>query len=119
MAGGGQLLVPSDLKATNDKLSLLLNNLVADLTPRDGIRKLLKAYPVSDESRRNRFRAVILGEVVLTREQLNEELQAISDVIRVLRGQPKSSYGAEQLARELEACEDNHAEQIKAPNRCG
>ena len=46
---------------------------------------------------------MILGEDLVTREQLNEELQAISDVIRVLRDQPKGGYGAEQLARQLEA----------------
>jgi len=89
---------------TSEALSQLLNHAIGEqrLTPRDGIARLLAAYPVTDEARRQRLRGLILGEDSLSREELNAELMAVAEALRVFRGLEPESYGPMELAAELD-----------------
>lgn len=100
---GSRLLLPSSQQRTTEQLPRLLDATIvaAGLSPMVGVRQLLAAYPAADEARRERFRSVILGELQLTREELQEELLAIAEAVRVLRGLPLGSYGPAQLLAEL------------------
>ena len=100
---GQRLLMPGDQPRLSEKLPALLDATIvaAGLTPMVGVRQLLAAYPAADEARRERFRSVILGEQQLTRDELQDELLAVAEAIRVLRGLPLGSYGPAQLLAEL------------------
>jgi len=97
-------LLPANPRRTSEQLSQLLNRVIQDagLLPRDGIRQLLAAYPVADETRRDRFRGVILGEELLTAAELESELMAVAEAIRAVRGLEVGSYGPSELAMELD-----------------
>lgn len=100
---GNRLLLPGNHRQTVDQLPKLLDATIvaAGLSPMVGVRQLLAAYPAADEARRERFRSVILGEVQLTRDELQDELLAVAEAVRVLRGLPLGSYGPAQLLAEL------------------
>jgi hypothetical protein len=100
---GARLLLPGGQPNLSDKLPRLLDATIvaAGLSPMVGVRQLLAAYPAADEARRERFRSVILGELQLTRDELQDELLAVAEAIRVLRGLPLGSYGPAQLLAEL------------------
>ena len=100
---GQRLLPPGGQQNLSEKLPALLDATIvaAGLTPMAGVRQLLAAYPAADEARRERFRSVILGELQLTRDELQDELLAVAEAIRVMRGLPLGSYGPAQLLAEL------------------
>ena len=100
---GSRLLLPHDINRTAQQLPALLDATIvaAGLSPMVGMRQLLAAYPAADEDRRQRFRSVILGELQLTRDELQEELLALSEAIRVMRDLPLGSYGPAELLAEL------------------
>ena len=100
---GTRLQLPGDHRAAVDQLPKLLDATIvaAGLSPMVGVRQLLAAYPAADEERRERFRGVILGELQLSREELQDELLAVAEAIRVLRGLPLGSFGPAQLLAEL------------------
>jgi hypothetical protein len=100
---GARLLLPGEQPRLSEKLSPLLDATIvaAGLSPMVGVRQLLAAYPAADDARRERFQAVILGQQQLTREELQDELLAIAEAIRVMRGLPLGSYGPAQLLAEL------------------
>jgi hypothetical protein len=100
---GQRLLLPGEQRNVAEKLPALLDATIvaAGLSPMVGVRQLLAAYPAADEARRERFRSVILGELQLTRDELQDELLAVAEAIRVLRGLPLGSYGPAQLLAEL------------------
>jgi hypothetical protein len=100
---GARLQLPNGQQRLSEQLPRLLDATIvaAGLSPMVGVRQLLAAYPAADEARRERFRSVILGEVQLTRDELQDELLAIAEAIRVLRGLPLGSYGPAQLLAEL------------------
>ena len=100
---GNRLLLPGDQRLTAEHLAELLDRTItaAGLSPMEGIRRLLAAYPTSDDDRRDRFRALLLGETQLTRDELQAELLAIAEAVRVLRGLALGSYGPAELTAEL------------------
>ena len=100
---GPRLLLPADQKRLPQQLPVLLDGAIvaAGLSPMVGVRQLLAAYPAADEARRERFRSLIVGELQLTREELQGELLAIAEAVRVLRGLPLGSYGPAELLAEL------------------
>lgn len=100
---GSRLLLPGNHRATADQLPHLLDATIvaAGLSPMAGVRQLLAAYPAQDDDRRERFRGVILGEQQLTRDELQEELLAVAEAVRVMRGLPLGSYGPAELLAEL------------------
>jgi hypothetical protein len=100
---GSRLLLPGSQALSSEHLPALLDRVItsAGLGPMDGVRRLLAAYPAADDDRRERFRGVMLGELQLTREELQEELLAIAEAIRVVRGLPMGEYGPDDLRSEL------------------
>lgn len=100
---GHRLILPAQSPTVTDQLPRLLDATIiaADLSPMAGVRQLLAAYPAADEARRERFQAVILGQVQLTREELQSELLAIAEAVRVMRGLPLGRYGPAELLAEL------------------
>jgi hypothetical protein len=100
---GSRLLLPGSQALSSEHLPALLDRVItsAGLGPMDGVRRLLAAYPAADDDRRERFRGVLLGEVQLTPDELKEELLAIAEAIRVLRGLPLGEYGPDDLRTEL------------------
>lgn len=100
---GSRLLPPTSQRQVAEQLPRLLDQAIiaAGLSPMAGVRRLLEAYPVQDEHRRDRFRSVILGELMLTRDELQDELLAIAEAVAVTRGLPPGSYGPAQLLAEL------------------
>lgn len=95
-----QVLNPSETEEVNQRLSELLNGLVAGLSPAEAIRKVLEAYPVRDDDRRARIRDLLLGEQ-LGLAELQEELHALAVVVGKLRGLPEGSFTAHDLHAEL------------------
>jgi hypothetical protein len=100
---GSAGLLLSDNRHLSERLSQLLNQALVDSgrTPREAFRILLAGYPVTDTSRRERLRRLILEGETMTRDELREELFAIAEAIRTLKGLPVGSYGPEALQEEL------------------
>lgn len=100
---GDRLLLPADRLRIAEKLPALLDRTIvmAGLTPMGGMQRLLAAYPATDESRRDRFRALLLGETELSGDELREELLGIAEAIRQLRGLELGRYGPSELEAEL------------------
>jgi hypothetical protein len=100
---GHRLILPAQSPTVTDQLPKLLDATIiaADLSPMAGVRQLLAADPAADEARRERFQAVILGQVQLTRDELQSELLAIAEAVRVMRGLPLGRYGPAELLAEL------------------
>jgi hypothetical protein len=100
---GGVALVSGDAQVVSEALSDLLNaDLQATgLPPREGLRKLLEAYPIQDADRRSRLMALVVGTGIMTRDELETELHALSEAIRAVRGLKPGSYGPGHLTEEL------------------
>lgn len=96
-------LSPAEAKRLSDGLAALMDELIAERGwgPRRGSEELIEAYPVEDKARQRRLKALIVGDITLTREELEGELHAIAEMIRVVRGLSIGSYGPEQLRAEL------------------
>lgn len=96
-------LSPADARRISDALGHLLEATIAERGwgPREGVRRLLEAYPVEDQARQRRLRGVIVGDASLNREELEAELHAIAEMIRAVRGLRPGSYGPAELRAEL------------------
>jgi hypothetical protein len=99
----GHVLSPTSARERSDRLSELLNQVIADagLKPRDGLVALTAAYPVSDKRRQNRLTDLVIGKTVLGPGELERELLAIAEAIRVMRRLAPGSYGPSELHAEL------------------
>lgn len=100
---GRSSLSPIDASRLNDGLGHLLEGLIADRGwgPREAIRQLVAAYPANDTARQQRLRGVIVGDVRLSKDELESELYALAEMIRVVRELSPGSYGPAQLQQEL------------------
>ena len=100
---GTARMISSDPNQLGEAVSELLNDvaLKAGLGPREAMRAILTSYPPSSLDRRERLQAVVLGEAVLTAEDLDDELLAIAEVVRTLRRLPVGQYGPAELTAEL------------------
>lgn len=96
-------LSPAEARRLSDGLSTLLEELIVERGwgPKRGSDELIAAYPVEDRARQRRLKALIVGDTSLSREELEAELHAIAEMIRVVRGLKQGSYGPEQLRAEL------------------
>ncbi len=96
-------LSPGDARRMSDALAHLMEATAADRGwgPREAVRQLLAAYPIEDRARQQRLKDVIVGEASFGREDLETELHALAEMIRVLRGFKAGSYGPAELRREL------------------
>jgi hypothetical protein len=99
----GHVLSPTSARERSDRLSELLNQVIADagLKPRDGLVALTAAYPVADTRRQNRLMDLVIGKTALGPGEMERELLAIAEAIRVMRRLPPGSYGASELHAEL------------------
>lgn len=97
------VLSPSRAIEASDRLSDLLNRVIGDagLSARDGLVALLAAYPVEQARRQSRLRALVIGTARLSAGELQTELLAVAEAIRVLRKLPVGSYGPSELLTEL------------------
>jgi hypothetical protein len=103
-------LAGSDLPpAPPDRLSLALSDLLnaamtdRGLNARDGLRELMAGYPASERGRRSQLQDLILGATGWDRDQIEAELCAVAEALRVMRGLPVGAYGPGHLAQELSA----------------
>jgi hypothetical protein len=96
-------LSAKDARAASGALAQLLDELCAarGWGAMAGLRNLMEAYPVNDRGRQQRMRRVITGEVVLSAEQLEGELHALAEMIRVAKGLKAGEYGPGELQAEL------------------
>lgn len=96
-------LSQAEAKRLSESLAELLEELIADRSwgPREASREMLAAYPVDDPVRQRRLKAVIMGDVQLTKPELESELHAIAEMIRVVRELRPGSYGPAELQAEL------------------
>jgi hypothetical protein len=97
------LLSPGDARRMSDALSHLLEALIADQGwgPREAVKRLLAAYPIADQARQQRMAAFVVGQASLSREELEAELHALAEMIRVVRVLKPGTYGPAELRREL------------------
>jgi hypothetical protein len=91
-----------DLQASN-ALTKLLERICTEhgwgaLT---GVRKLLNAYPAAGRDRQQWLMKIITGEQVLSPNELELELSALAEMIRVVKGLNPGSYGSTELRAEL------------------
>ena len=96
----GQTLSPTESPDLSMRLSELLNGLATGGTPAEGIGRIMAAYPLEDQARRDRLRDLLLG-AAWTREELEGELYALAVLVATLRGVPVSDYGPAELHAEL------------------
>lgn len=96
-------LSASDADQFNRELPELLDEVIADQGwgVREGIRQLMAAYPVEDAKRKGKLRAVILGDEQYSGDELEMELHALAEMIRVVRELKAGSYGPAELTAEL------------------
>jgi hypothetical protein len=101
LAGGALPSAPPDRLSV--ALSDLLNAAMTDrgLNARDGIRELLAAYPTNERSRRSQLQDLILGATSWDRDEIEAELCAVAEALRVMRRLPVGGYGPGHLAQEL------------------
>jgi hypothetical protein len=100
---GAVSLGHADAEAMSGRLSDLLNAAIATqaLPPREGLAALMAAYPTRDPNRQSRLMALLMGSGRLSRDELESELYAMAETLRVLRDLPAGSYGPGDLAAEL------------------
>lgn len=99
---GGQLLSPTESMVVSIKLTDLLNSLGGSGSAMEQIQRVQAAYPLTDPTRRERLRDLMLGGQ-WSREELEQELYALAILVATLRGVPPASYGPAELHAELAA----------------
>jgi hypothetical protein len=96
-------LSAKDARMASSALAQLLDRLCVERGwgAMAGLRNLLEAYPVGDRGRQQRMRRVIAGEQLLSGDELEGELHALSEMIRAARGLKAGEYGPRELQEEL------------------
>lgn len=96
-------LSASDADRFNRELPELLDEVITGQGwgVREGIRQLLAAYPVDEAKRKAKLRAVILGDEQYSGDELEMELHALAEMIRVVRELKVGTYGPAELTVEL------------------
>jgi hypothetical protein len=94
-----------DARHLNEELAGLINADIAKLGlgPRDGIEAFMAAYPVKDQSRRQRLKELVLLGHGLEPSELEDELAAIASAISQLRKLPPGTFTPTELYTELTA----------------
>ena len=97
------IVSPSDGSRLNEELAKLLEEVIEGqgIGFRRGMAELLRAYPVTDDTRRQRLRALILGEATMLGDEIQRELPTIAAAIEIIRELEPGTYGPQQLWREL------------------
>lgn len=95
------ILSPNEGPLITAEIRALLLSLVATESSRDQVRHLLRVYPVTDQERKDRLTSVLIGAVSYSKEQAEQELYALAEVVRALRGLTSLQYGPAELYSEL------------------
>lgn len=97
------LMTPNEARKASERLAELLNDAAVERgwSPREAKAAVERAYPTNDAARHRRLQAVILGDQQLSREELEAELHALSELLRVIRELKPGSYGPAELQSEL------------------
>ena len=100
---GPTVMSPAESTHAIRRLSDLLEQLAAQQGwgPREAMAQFLEAYPNQDRGRRQLLRDVVLGTADLSPGDLELELAAIAEMIRVLRDLKPGTYGPADLREEL------------------
>jgi len=79
---------PGDAKRLNDGLLALLDRITRERSwsAREAVAQFIAAYPATDRARQQRLKAVVLGDETLNPDQLEGELAALAEMLRVVRG---------------------------------
>jgi hypothetical protein len=101
------VMSPAEAKRMSNAMVSLLERTIAERSwgPREGVRKLLEAYPVQDVARQRRLREVIVGDHQLTRDEMEVEMHALAETLESIRGLEPGSYGTAELRKELQAAD--------------
>lgn len=96
-------LSAADARVASDQLARLLDRLCAERGwgAMAGVRNLMAGYPVSDRGRQQRMRRVIVGEQLLSGDELASELHALAEMVRAVRQLKPGEYGPRELQAEL------------------
>ena len=97
------MLSPGEARQASERLAELLNDAAVERgwSPREAKIEVERAYPTTDGARHRRLQAVILGNRELNREELESELHALAELLRVIRQLEPGSYGPDDLLTEL------------------
>jgi hypothetical protein len=79
---------PSQAQVMNDQLAVLLDEIALEhgWSPRAALRHFADAYPAQDTARQQRLKLVVMGDQRLMADELEGELPALAEMIRVVRG---------------------------------
>jgi hypothetical protein len=96
-------LSSADARRLNDGLGRLLEKLISERKWRfrEAISQLLDAYPANDAARRHRLRSIIIGDLRLSKDELEGELYPLAQMVRVVRCLGEERYGQKELILEL------------------
>jgi hypothetical protein len=96
-------LSAADARIASAELPRLLDRLAAERGwgAMAGLQGLMDAYPVGDRGRQQRMKRVITGEQLLSADELESELHAISEMVRQVRRLKAGEYGPRELQAEL------------------
>jgi hypothetical protein len=81
---------PAQAQQMGSALLALMEQLAMDhqWTPAAALRHLLQAYPATDTARRHRLKGLIMGDLMLTADELEGEIAALAEMVRAVRGLP-------------------------------
>jgi hypothetical protein len=79
---------PGQAALMNDGLLAVLDQIAMERewSPRRALREFAAAYPGGDTARNHRLKLLVMGEVTLNADELEGELAALAEMIRVVRG---------------------------------
>ena len=99
----GDLLNPVDARRLNQQLSPLLDQIAAERGwgPRQAIEEFQAAYPSTDRGRVQRLKGLVVGDETLNPTELENEMPALAEMIRQVRGLKLDEYGPGELRSEL------------------
>lgn len=99
----GHGLSPAEARRMSDAIAAILERAIRERGwgPREGIRQVLDAYPVTDAARRRRLKTVITGEHRYSRDELEVELAALAETLRQIRRLEAGRLGPGELREEL------------------
>lgn len=78
---------PSRMRQASGALTGLLGEIILSRrwAPAEAMSRLLEAYPATDRARVQRLRRLVLGDEVLSAEELADELHALAEMVRGVR----------------------------------
>lgn len=95
------VLAPREGPMITEEFCDLVMGLMPELSTRDRLRKILKAYPVSDVDRREKLASALQGISTYSSEEFQDELFSLSRIVIALRGLSSRDYGPVELYAEL------------------